>query len=128
MLGLPDECSDSAEDTVEERRAAVLAKLVGIGGQSPQYFLDVAADLGFEITIEELSPFLIGDLIGDPLYDEAWRFTWIVNASEFTIRSFLVGSSRIGEPLRTWGNEVLECVFARLKPAHTRIQHTYGSA
>ena len=127
VLGLPEPCP-GATDTLAARRAAVVTKLTAIGGQSRAYFIGVAAELGFTITIQEFGPTQIGDDVGLPLYGTDWRFVWEVNAPEFTIRNAQVGQSQIGEPLRTWGNDLLECVFARLKPAHSRLVHTYGSS
>lgn len=126
VLGLPEDCP-GAETTLAGRRAAVVSKLTSLGGQSPGYFIAVAASLGFTITIREYGPAQIQDPVGVPVYSPEWRHTWEVNAPEFTIRIARVNESQIGEPLRAWGNELLECVFARLKPAQSRLVHTYGS-
>ncbi len=126
VAGLPDTCTVQP-DTLQERRAALVAKLTALGGASRQYFIDVAAALGFAITITELGPFLAGhSAAGDAAGSEAWRPVWRVNAAEFTITSFAAGISAAGEPLRDWGNEILECVLRRLKPAHTEIEFFYS--
>lgn len=125
MLGLPDECSSPA-DTIAERQSAVCAKLAARGGQSRAYFINVALQLGFVVTITEFRPFTCVSECDDPLYDEEWRFAWQVNAPEQTVRDMTCVSG-CDEPLRDWGNAVLECVITRLKPAHTHVLFAYGA-
>lgn len=127
LLGLPDPCAGQAV-TLQERRERVVQKLTTLGGQSRAYFIAVAAALGFAITIEEFRPFRASmSSAGDPVCDEDWWFVWRVHGPEQTIRDFRVSASVTGEPLRNWGNQILECVLARLKPAHTLVQFAYGS-
>ena len=92
-----------------------------------KYFEAVAAELGYQVTITEFFPFRAGaSKAGDPAAGDAWAFAWQVNAPETTIWEFKAGHSTAGEPLRTWGNEKLECVIERLKPAHTEVLFAYG--
>ncbi|PTT59353.1 phage tail protein, partial [Pseudomonas sp. HMWF007] len=46
VVGLPDKCSGALEETLQGRRSALLAKLTSTGGQSPSYFIQLAATLG----------------------------------------------------------------------------------
>lgn len=124
QLGLPDDCAGSA-DTIDRRRAAVIAKLTASGGQSKSFFLELADRLGYPITIAEFRAYTCETSIDTPVYDESWHFAWRVNAPETTIREFTCDSA-CTDPLASWGNEVLECVFRRLKPAHTHIIFAYG--
>ncbi len=128
--GLPEEC-EGLGSTIQRRREAVDQKLSTTGGQSPGFYIDVAARLGYEITITDQndgSPFRVGEnAAGDALGGEDWAHTWIVNAPEETIQYFRSGQSAAGEPLANWGNELLECVLNRLKPAHTIVIFTYGT-
>ena len=125
--GLPDACMAEVATVLQERRAAVHAKLTGRGGQSPAFYIGVAAALGFDITITEFRPFRAGmNAAGDAVRGFNWWHAWRVNAPETTIVSFRAGSSAAGEPLRTWGNELLECAISRLKPAHTIVIFAYG--
>lgn len=127
VAGLPDRCNGSLELTLQGRRNVLLSKLASTGGQSPQYFIDVAASLGFVVTIEEYRPFRAGmSTAGDSLTNGDWIYTWTVHAPEETIISFRAGKSRAGEPLRDWGNELLECKINGLKPAHTLVLFAYG--
>lgn len=118
-LGLPDACSGAAP-TLQGRRDQVVARLTARGGQSRAYFIGVAAALGFPVTIREFAPFRIGgSVVGAPLLGDDWAFAWEISAPEQIIRTFDLGVSAVGEPLRSWGNGVLECVLRRLAPAHT---------
>lgn len=120
VAGLPDKCSGELEGTVQGRRNALLAKLVSTGGQSIPYFIEVAAALGFTVTITEFRPFRAGlSVAGDALTNGDWQFAWQVNGPEVTVVSFRAGLSAAGEALRTWGYGPLECKVRQLAPAHT---------
>ena len=128
VAGLPDECLAGATQTMQERRAALVGRLTQQGGQSRIFFIQLAASLGFEVTITEFRPFRAGiSLAGDALTNGDWIFTWRINAPETTIVSFRAGLSAAGEPLRTWGNTRLECAIERLAPAHTNVLFGYGA-
>lgn len=127
VAGLPDKCSGTLEDTLQGRRSALLAKLTSTGGQSVQYFIEVAASLGYDVTITEFHPFQAGvSHAGDPVSNGDWVYTWRVNAPETTIVPFRAGQSAAGEPLASWGNDMLECKINKLKPAHTIVLFGYG--
>src|SRR6516162_2792503 len=63
--GLPDPCF--AEPlSVHDRQVALVQRMTIEGGQSRQFFVDVAAQLGYTITITEYRPFMTGiDKVGD---------------------------------------------------------------
>jgi uncharacterized protein YmfQ (DUF2313 family) len=124
--GLPDPCVGEGA-TVQERRAALLARIRGLGGSSPAFFIALAATLGFSpVTIEEFRPFRAdAGRAGQPLNNSPWMFTWRVHAPVQTILYFRAGVSAAGEPLSRASNALLECVLARLKPAHTVLQFAY---
>lgn len=77
--GLPDPCY-TAPQTIGERQLALIMRMTMVGSQSRQFFIDVAAMLGYTITISEYRPFVVGmDRCGDsrtigngsdPMYDE----------------------------------------------------------
>jgi uncharacterized protein YmfQ (DUF2313 family) len=128
VAGLPDKCAGVLEETVQGRRNGLLAKLASTGGQSPAYFISIAAALGYEITITEFRPFRVGlSAVGDALTNGDWQFTWRINAAETTTVPFRVGLSAVGEALRTWGNDLLECKMNQIKPAHTILLFGYGA-
>lgn len=127
VAGLPDPCFGT-EQTIQERRAALVSKLTARGGQSRDYFIQVARALGYEVTTTEYRPFR-ADLSSaeDPCCDDEWWFVLQINAPETTIREFAADISFAEEPLRKWGNEPLECTIQRYAPAHTIVKFTYGA-
>jgi len=127
VAGLPDKCSGVLEQTLQGRKNALLTKLASTGGQSPGYFIDLAASLGYDVTIEEFRPFRAGmSRAGDSLTNGPWAFTWLIRAPEASVTEFRAGRSAAGERLRTWGNDTLECKINQLKPAHTIALFAYG--
>lgn len=124
-LGLPDPCLGPLP-SIDQRRAGVVQKLTSLGGQSIAYFIDLAAKLGYTITITEFAPFTVGSAVDSPIYGEDWAYAWRINAPAETVELFTV-TSGVGDPLAAWGNELLECVMNELKPAHTILQFAYGS-
>jgi len=126
VVGLPGACGELA-DTVQERRRDLIARLTARGGQSRQYFTDLAATLGFTITITEYRPFRVGmSAVGDPICDSRWLFVWQVNGPQTTVTCFRTSESAVAEALANWGNGRLECIFEQLKPAHTVIIFSYS--
>ena len=110
VAGLPDPCTGPLA-TLQERRAALVARLSAAGGASPAYFVAVADSIGYAITITER-----------PEGPNTWR----VNAPAVTVTTFEAGQNAAGEPLAWWGDELLECVIRRLNPAHLRVIFAYG--
>lgn len=127
VAGLPDKCAGTLEQTTQGRRNALVAKLSSTGGQSPAYFIGVARALGYSISIEEFRPFRAGrSRPGESLTNGDWVFAWRVHAPSVTVIAFRAGRSAAGEPLRSWGNDALECKLNQLKPAHTILLFAYG--
>lgn len=126
VAGLPDNCSGTLADTVQGRRADLVAKLNSLGGQSKAYFIALALQLGFTVYIEEFRPFRTGlSSMGDAFTNGDWAFTWRVTGPAVAVIRFRTGQSSAGEPLASWGNSALECRFNQLKPAHTHIIFAY---
>lgn len=123
VAGLPDLCT-GIPATIALRRELLVSKLTNVGGQSRQFFIDLAAKLGYTITITEFKRFRVTSRMNDPLNDVDWAHVWRVNSAQNTVRKFTV-AGRVNEPLASWGNTALECVITRLKPAHTHVQFAY---
>jgi uncharacterized protein YmfQ (DUF2313 family) len=129
ICGLPDPCVQPPITSLQQRRAAVLFKLAARGGQSRAYFIAVAFSFGFIIHITEFFPFRAGrSRAGEPCNNVDWQFTWKITSAQYRVWSFLAGASTAGEPLRQWGNKMLECLLDPLKPAHTILQFAYVSS
>jgi uncharacterized protein YmfQ (DUF2313 family) len=127
ICGLPDPCTGTL-GTIQQRRAAILAKLAARGGQSRQYYIDVALAVGFTITIEEFDAFRVGrNRVGQALYGTDWMYYWRVTSWEQNqkIIAFRVGQSATRERLREWGNDMLECLIRGIMPAHTIVMFAY---
>jgi len=77
--GLPDPCYQ-APLSVDERQLALVMRMTMQGAQSREFFIGVAAQMGYTITISEYRTFVVGiDSCGDnrvygdgsnPMYDE----------------------------------------------------------
>lgn len=124
--GLPDLCTGPLP-TIQERRSALLARLHTDGGQSPMFFVSLAAEMGYEIIITEFRPFTAGSRAGGALSNGDWRYTFQINTqADMAIWLFRAGLGRAGEPLKSGENTLLECVIGRLKPAHTIVIFAYS--
>jgi uncharacterized protein YmfQ (DUF2313 family) len=63
--GLPDLCYD-APVTVADRQLALVARMTLLGGQSREFFVNLAATIGYTISISEHRTFMVGlDRCGD---------------------------------------------------------------
>ncbi len=123
IAGLPDACVAS-EQTTAQRRTSLHARITTLGGQSRAYFITLAERLGYTVTITEFDPHTVSDDVEQPIHGQAWAFAWQVNAPQNTVGTLSVTDS-VADPLAWWGNEVLECVISRLKPAHTNVLFAY---
>lgn len=108
-VGLPDGCLTRAQ-TVAERRKAVVSRLKSIGRADRAYFIEVAAEFGYVVTIDEVD-------------DHEWTMTC---AESTALTEFHAGESVAGDSLGEFGNEQLECLMNRLKPAQTVLNFAYG--
>lgn len=127
VLGLPDPCTP-AEIGVDARRLACWRKLAFQGGQTPAFFIAMAAAMGFEIEIHEFDPD-VDDYDASLAAEVAagrWRYIWrvhVVNVAAF-IR-FRAGSRAGSRLIDGSPAGPLECVFRAAKPAHTHVIFTY---
>ncbi|ECY3258964.1 DUF2313 domain-containing protein [Salmonella enterica subsp. enterica serovar Alachua] len=125
-MGLPDNCSISEVQTIQQRRNAVVARLVGEGNLSKNYYIEVAAALGYDITITEFRQARCGfSVCGEALNGEDWPYTWKINAGETTYVQAQCGQTFCSEPLSTWGNKILECTMNAIAPPFTILLFSY---
>jgi len=117
-----------SDDTLQLRRDRVIRKLRERGGLSIPYFIALAAAMGYEITIEELMPFMAGwGRAGDALYIYESLWIWRVKVSGRPLYYFRAGQSLSGERLLWWTAQTeLENILTELKPAHTYIIFDYS--
>lgn len=109
-LGLPDECTPLGE-TLQVRRARVVAKLTELQDPTPARFISIAAALGYDgVTIE----------------DGPRPLEFTVNVPDFRVTYFRAGESRCGDPLADIeAASDLLCILNEEKPAHTRLNFSY---
>jgi uncharacterized protein YmfQ (DUF2313 family) len=124
VYGLPDPCLGEEQST-PQRIASLVQRIVSIDGQTPEYYIGIAATLGFTITIIEFPSFDVEDDVDSPIYDTAWDFAWQVNAPLNTVGELTVEAT-VADPLAWFGNAQLECVIEKLKPAHTEVIFAYA--
>ena len=118
VYGLPGACS-KGDQLLQERIAQLAVAFLERGGISHAWLKRYAALAGYDITIDEFSPFKAGlSCAGDPLTNDDWSYAFRVNAPSDAPRVFKAGQSVAGEALRTWGDSILECIINQRKPAH----------
>lgn len=120
VVGIPDECFDNT-GTIEERRTNVLLKLAGINATTEKQFenianiLGVTADISSGVDLATLPltlPFILIDEAEAP-------FTIVVtlDSSLETEGLPLTLPFTLSEGVQ----EILECVFNKIKPANTQV-------
>ncbi len=125
-LGLPDPCLGPAA-TIPQRQALVTAKLTARGGQSAQYFVDVAATIGIPITVSNFAPCRFGIAhFGDPMLGVEWAHVWAVHAQLGPVIDTDFAEGKFGDRFRTWGIPVLECQLREIEPAHAKLIFLYN--
>lgn len=126
VLGLPDPCL-TVEQSDSERRTSARTRYTLVGGQTASFYIALAAGLGYSATVEDFPSAAAADAAGVTYTGDGWAYTWRVNVVASTaIRSFRVGLSSVGDPLRSWGVEALECLIKRYAPAHTIVLFAYS--
>lgn len=129
LLGLPDECDNTEDQTVQERRQRVLQVLTLQRAQNEDFYVQLAANFGFDadvISAEDQPPFVAGSKAGDRLTNGDWRYTFVIEApAEFLVR-FRAGQGTAGDPLVKVGNDTLQCLMEKHKPAHTIVLFSFG--
>lgn len=129
MLGLPEPCvtATGANQTIDQRRAAVVARLTEIGGASKPYFIAAAEKLGYPgATIQTYRPMTCNDDCNDALWSEWDRWTWQISVPYDDAGVFIATcNSDCNAPLKTWGDAGFECFFNQVKPAETTVVFAY---
>ena len=124
--GLPDRCVTVAQ-TIDQRRAALVSLVTMLGGQSRQFFIDLAGELGYlGATIDEYRPATCNDSCNSALWSDIDRFAWQINLPYDSGGVFIANcNSACDSPLAAWGDEAVECRINRFKPAHTTAIFAY---
>lgn len=125
-LGLPDDCAIGETDSIALRQKAVVTKLTATGGESIEYFKAQAEALGYDVSITQFRQARAGmSGAGAALNGDDWPFVMLITAPETTITYAMAGANYAGDPLRSWGNKLLECRLTRMAQSHTIIKFAY---
>ncbi|MDI2091634.1 putative phage tail protein [Commensalibacter oyaizuii] len=104
-VGLPDLCIGAVTD-LKQRQMLVVDRLVSSVDSSMDFYISYAKQyLGFDITIDQYSPFRFGTRFGQPFGSEEWGHTWRIKSKQDLA--------------------FLPCIFNRMAPAHTWL--IYGA-
>tara|TARA_R110002074_G_scaffold253081_2_gene425058 strand:- start:6406 stop:7029 length:624 start_codon:yes stop_codon:yes gene_type:complete len=130
VYGLPDPCDPGgATRTREERRLALCARETVLGGQSEAYFYEVAAALGYEITIKRYHEATCGlSYCGsdDQCGNDEVHLWWTVHVPGPRVTYATCGSSECGDYMAAIATaEDLECRLNALKPAFSELIFSY---
>ncbi|EGR0074854.1 hypothetical protein VCV51_032907 [Vibrio cholerae V51] len=121
-LALP-ECS-TANQTIESRRAAVAEKYYRKGGFQSWNIEKLAADLGFDIEVQELYPHHILRGCNYPLYEEKYRHVLRIYVKGVT-QAYATCVDDCLTPLVLQTAAILECTLNRLKMAGKYYEYYY---
>jgi len=132
--GLPSACAPAGQ-SMADRRAALIGRIVGRGGMTIQDYLDLAEGFGYvgaqvtefrEATVEVDTPTgHAGAVIGDDMNDAVWDLTWRVLLPNGVVRESVIDEAVIGDPLRSWGDELIECSLRHAAPSWLILQIGY---
>lgn len=126
VLG-PDPCGrDQGARTLDQRQRLAYQRWTATGGQSIPYFINLAAVLGFSISIQEFWPSLANVLrAGQRLIPRGEEFVWLVKLKLENAWVFRAGRNVAGDRLGGFEISDAECILRRLKPAHTTLVFSY---
>lgn len=148
VLGLPEPCLPVTSPTISERQLQVSEKLARRPGrQDRAYFVDLAARLGYTITLTEYIPAQCGvtqcgvtvtdtdtpyAIAGAGCGTPAIRYVWSITVTGPRLTWFAVGAgggrAATDPHLKIRRAEDLECLLGKLKPAHTKLIFDYTGA
>jgi len=127
-LGLPDECISEAQSLLQ-RRNNVHVKFIEEGGLHTQSYIDLADDLGYEITVTEFAPGWAGIVCaGDSCGPQNNIFYVQINItlSPDDWIYFTSGGSQCGDLLIAVADtSALQCILNKFKPAHVTFIWAY---
>lgn len=116
--GLPDACMGGGDAPEAIRRANLLQRIAAKGDLSRAHMLAIAASVGYPgSSIFEYEPMSCEDSCEDALFGENWIGVWRLDVLTSTAIYEMSCEDTCETALRSWGNEQLECVINRRKPA-----------
>ena len=128
MLGPDPYGRDTSALTTQEQQALVYQRLTARGGQSVQYFIDLAASLGVTITIDDqIGVFECGDgECGDELSISPQDLNWLVTLpNSTTVTDFECGASDCGDLMGSFDPSPVVPAILADQPAHGNVVFSY---
>ncbi len=132
--GLPSACAPVGQ-SMADRRAALIARIIDRGGMRAQDYIELAEGLGYlgtqvqefrEATVEVVTPTgHTGAVIGDDINGADWDLTWRVLLPPSVVREAVIDEAVAGDPLRSWGDELIECSLRHAAPSWLILQVGY---
>lgn len=116
-FGLPDPCS-APLTLLEQRRAAVVARMVERVSSAPAAIEAIAAAFGARASVVEFGFHNCEMDCERPITDEAWAHAFQVWGSGRVV-SEATCEDHCEQPLRAWSELPYECAVRRIAPAHT---------
>ncbi|MGF6790154.1 YmfQ family protein [Paraburkholderia sp. 35.1] len=127
-LALPDPCFGPF-DSDDENRLQIVARLIGTGGQSIDYFRALAATLGYTITITEFAVHHVMRTVTAPLADTDWAHGWLVDVISAPPPRWNTVADTVDNPLSDWGTSptltMIECLLRRYAPAQSVVAFSH---
>lgn len=128
VLGLPDSCTFGVDQSFEERKLTILQKLTTGGGANAAFFEEIATQFGYpDVKVTNYKRCRSGAArSGDSITNIGWEFVFRISSPDALAQTAKSGSAKSGDPIRKFGNPIMECVMQKLKPAHTTIDFSFG--
>lgn len=127
VMQLPDPCLGDSQG-FEERRTAVVRRMIVGGGQSALYFEGIAISMGYpdaEVTRHRAPRFGSARFGRDRFGTWSQQFFWTLQLGTPRPGGRRFGVSVWGERFGSNPNEGIECVVRRWAPAHTIVNFEY---
>lgn len=125
VYGTPSPCAQAIGLSRTQRVDAVISKINEGGTFTRQKAIELAANFGYTITIQEQRARDYGGAhFGEPYSGVDWNFVWDVITTNNTIFKRKSGSA-MGEPYSSWGNAILECLLRPKSQADTLVRFIY---
>lgn len=128
VMNLPDPCF-GAEPTFADRQKAVRTRLISVGRQDREYFLQIAIDLGYpnpHITEHRAPRFGRAHFGASRFGTWGAQFLWTLHLGARQSAGRRWGISVWGERFGKNPYQGIECVVRRENPAHTVVLFDYG--
>lgn len=126
--GVPSDCVAAiADPSLEQMRQELIAKITSNSGLTAKYFEELAAVLGYKVSVTTYSEHDVEHDVEAPLTDARWIpvFTLGITIDVTSGYDELTTEWSVEEPLARWGNSLLECLIRALAPAHVDVVFIY---